>query len=237
MTRRRFIADEVSNNRAVLAGDHADHLIRVLRARIGQEFDIAAGAAVRRGRIVTIEGNRVEFELGEEVPANAAANLTLLLAIFKFDRMEWAIEKCTELGVSRIIPVIARRTDAHLAAAATKRAERWRRIALQAAEQSRRADPPKIAEPAKLKDATRLTSALRIVLSESEQQTFLRDVVSSSETASDTILAIGPEGGWADDELQLFKDAGWISASLGSTILRAETAAIAATAITIAEIG
>ena len=121
MTRRRWIADEVSGNRGALVGAHAEHLVRVLRARIGQEFDIVADAVVRRGRVVTISDNRVEFELGEEVPAESAAfQLTLLLAIFKFDRMEWAIEKCTELGVARVVPVIAGRTEKHLAAAAAK---------------------------------------------------------------------------------------------------------------------
>src|SRR5580698_345317 len=102
MTRRRWIADELSGNRAALIGEHAGHLIRVLRARVGQEFDIATGSTVRRGRIVLVADGRVEFDLGEEVPAAAALNLTLALAIFKFDRMEWAIEKCTELGVARI---------------------------------------------------------------------------------------------------------------------------------------
>ena len=65
MTRRRWIADEVSGNRAALAGDHANHLIRVLRARVGQEFDIATGAAVHRARVVSVVDGRVEFELGE----------------------------------------------------------------------------------------------------------------------------------------------------------------------------
>src|SRR5262249_42079631 len=138
MTRRRWIADEFSNNQAALTGEHADHLIRVLRARVGQEFDIAAGPAIRRGRITRISGSRIDFELGQEIPVADAPNIILLLSIFKFDRMEWAIEKCTELGVFRIIPVIARRTDAHLVSAAIKRIERWRRIALQSAEQSRR---------------------------------------------------------------------------------------------------
>src|SRR5258706_1070248 len=152
MTRRRWIADEVSSNHAVLTGDHADHLVRVLRARVGQEFDVATGAIVRRGRIVSIGNGRVEFELGEEVSAPSVPNITLLLAIFKFDRMEWAIEKCAELGVSRIVPVIARRTDAHLASAATKRVERWRKLAIQAAEQSRRSMSPEISDPVKLND-------------------------------------------------------------------------------------
>src|SRR6202161_2314083 len=164
MTRRRWIADEVSDNHAAIAGAHADHLIRVLRARVGQELDVATGAVVRRGRILSIHNDRVEFELAEEVSASSALALTLLLAVFKFDRMEWAIEKCTELGVSRIVPIIARRSDSHLSSAAAKRAERWRRIALQAAEQSRRTIPPQIADPIKLPDAVTLTASLRIVL-------------------------------------------------------------------------
>src|SRR5579864_9315275 len=126
MTRRRWIADEVSGTRAALVGTHAEHLSRVLRARIGQEFDITAGNKVRRGQITAITPDRVEFELGEEIPAQTSIRVTLVLSIFKFDRMEWAIEKCTELGAARIVPTIARRTEVHLAAAAAKRVERWR---------------------------------------------------------------------------------------------------------------
>ncbi len=170
MTRRRWIADEFSENQAALIGEHADHLIRVLRARIGQEFDIAAGPIIRRGSITHIADTRVDFELGDEIPAATTTNLTLLLSIFKFDRMEWAIEKCTELGVSRIVPVIARRTDAHLASAASKRVERWRKIAFQAAEQSRRASPPEIADPVKLKEAANCAASLKLLLAESENQ-------------------------------------------------------------------
>jgi 16S rRNA (uracil1498-N3)-methyltransferase len=240
MTRRRWIADEVSGNRAALTGEHADHLIRILRARVGQEFDIATGPVVRRGRIAAIANQRVEFDLAEELPAVVTAKITLALAVFKFDRMEWAIEKCTELGVSRIVPVIARRTDAHLAAASAKRVERWRRLALQASEQSRRATPPEIAAPLKLSDATAVPGALRIVLAESQQQplhdVLESDALESHPAESQVTLAIGPEGGWAEDELELFRGAGWVFASLGSTILRAETAAIAATAIVISQL-
>src|SRR5438105_3836320 len=116
MTRRRWIADEVLGNRAALTGAHAEHLARVLRARVGQEFDIIANGTLHHGRVAAVGDERVEFELGEMVQAPQTADLTLLMSIFKFDRMEWAIEKCTELGASRIIPVISRRTESHLAA-------------------------------------------------------------------------------------------------------------------------
>jgi 16S rRNA (uracil1498-N3)-methyltransferase len=230
MTRRRWIADEVSGNRAALTGEHADHLIRVLRVRVGQEFDIVASGVVRRGRVSDVADARVEFELGEEIRSSRSASVELLLAIFKFDRMEWAIEKCTELGVSKIVPLIARRTDAHLATASMKRVERWRRIAVQAAEQSRRTAPPEVSNPIKVREAVAAPGKIYIVLSESEQETRLRDVLFSGET-KEIALAIGPEGGWTEDELKFFRDGGWTSATLGSTILRAETAAIAATSV------
>jgi len=234
MTRRRWIADEVSGNRAALVGEHAQHLSRVLRVRVGQEFDISTGEEVRRGTVRAIDNARVEFELGEKVEASTSAPITLLLAVFKFDRMEWAIEKCTELGVAKIVPVIAVRTETHLAAAAMKRVERWRRLTLSASEQSRRVVPPEISDPVKLKSALDQNSSKRIVLTETEKGVTLPDLL-SAEIAS-IALAVGPEGGWTEAELKLFQDAGWQSASLGPTILRAETAAIAALAITAAQI-
>ncbi len=234
MTRRRWIADEVSGKHAALTGNHAEHLTRVLRARVGQEFEISIGARVHRGRITTIEKSRVEFELGDEIAAKAIPHVTVVLSIFKFDRLEWAIEKCTELGAARIVPVIALRTEANLASAASKRRERWERIALQASEQSRRTSPPEICPPMKLQEAVALPGNTRIVLAESEQTLTLKDALQSS--SGEIVLAFGPEGGWTEAEMNLFREAGWVSASLGSAILRAETAVIAVLAVTISEV-
>ena len=249
MTRRRWIADEVAGNTAVLTGEHASHLSRVLRAKAGQEFDIAVDGRVLRGTVTSVSDERVEFSLGQEQDARSGPQLTLVLSIFKFDRMEWAIEKCTEIGVSRIIPLVARRTDAHLAAAAVKRRERWERIARQASEQSRRAKPPEIEAPAKLahlEGSAGISPAsqvpMRVVLAETSADAPLRAIVetlaasqeSAQAHASDPpqlMLAIGPEGGWTDEELRWFREAGWAFASLGDTILRAETAAIVASAV------
>jgi len=236
MTRRRWIADEVAGDTAALVGDHAAHLARVLRAEVGQEFDIATGDAVRRGTITTISYDRIEFALGGVAKSSpgVAPKITLALAIFKFDRMEWALEKCTEIGIDRIIPVIARRSDAHLVAAckAGKRHERWLKIVRQATEQSRRAVPPEIADAVSLKDLGEVVSAesmTRVVLAETEEDARLGNVLQSRP--GDVALAVGPEGGWADGELAWFLDEGWVAASLGNTILRAETAAIVACAL------
>jgi 16S rRNA (uracil1498-N3)-methyltransferase len=230
MTRRRWIADEVSGGRAFLIGDHARHLAQVLRAKSGQEFDISTGVEVRRGRVVSVGPERVEFELAEVVGKVSPAVISVAISIFKFDRMEWAIEKCTELGVTRIIPTIAARTEKRLAEAASKRVERWRRIATQAAEQSRRVTAPEVAEPMNLDDVLTSETGARIVLSEAEHNLQLRNAV--PEGADSVALAFGPEGGWKDEEVTNFGKAEWVSASLGPTILRAETAVIAAVAIT-----
>ena len=254
MTRRRWIADEFSDDRAALIGPHAAHLSRTLRARVGQQFEIACGERVRTATITSVADDRVEFVLGEDVVAPSVVPITLLLAVFKFDRMEWAIEKCTELNVTTIVPMVASRTEKHLALAAGKRVERWRRIAREAAEQSRRASPPEICDPLKLKDAlischherasagegsafptalagSEVASALRIVLAESEREATLGEILRAHADATSLALAVGPEGGWTADELQLFQQSRWHAASLGNTILRAETAAIAAVAI------
>ncbi len=164
-----------------------------------------------------------------------AVPITLLLAVFKFDRMEWAIEKCTELNVTKIVPVIARRTEKHLAIGAEKRAERWRRIAREASEQSRRSSPPEITAPMKLKEAL-VHDGLRIVLAETERALLLPDILRANDTPQSLTLAVGPEGGWTADELQIFAGTQLIPCSLGETILRAETAAIAALAIARAEL-
>ena len=235
MTRRRWIADEVSGNRAALVGAHAQHLAQVLRGRVGQEFDIATGESVRRGRITSIVDGRVEFELSEIIPAASAPQLTLVLSIFKFDRMEWAIEKCVELGATRIVPVVAQRTEVHLAKAAEKRVERWQRIALQASEQSRRTLAPEISHPQTLAAVVTGAEGTRIFLAESEEQTRLKGALLAAASA-DVTLAFGPEGGWTEAELKLFRKAHWTAAFLGSSILRTETAAIAATAIALSEL-
>ncbi|MGC2195728.1 MAG: RsmE family RNA methyltransferase [Terriglobales bacterium] len=236
MTRRRWIADEFSGNHAALVGAHAEHLAVVLRARIGQRFDIATGELLRAARITSVTPQRVEFELGEELAASTLPRITLLLAIFKFDRMEWAIEKCTELGVARMIPVITRRTDVHLLRAAATRVDRWERIVRQASEQCRRSELPVVDPPLKVKDAAALTAPTRILLAESEHQLTLRDALQAHSPEDELFLAVGPEGGWTADELVVFSRAGWTAATLGNTILRAETAAIAATAVAISEL-
>ena len=237
MTRRRWAADRVEGDRASLLGDHALHLSRVLRAQVGQEYDVATPAGVRVGRIVSVQDGSVDFLLGDFLPNTfiSVPEITLVLAIFKFDRLEWAIEKSVELGVARIVPLLSARTEKHLAQAAGKRVDRWRRLAKQAAEQSRRESPAKVDDPQELDQALAETlvaaAPTRIVLAEEEKSHLLARALITAKLGGRVAMAIGPEGGWTRGELRKFEEAGWVSASLGPTILRAETAAIAALAV------
>jgi len=235
MTRRRWIADRIGGNRAWLTGSNAEHLARVLRAKPGQQFDIAAAGLLRTGTVISISPDEVEFELGEPLSSPPLPQISVFLSIFKFDRMEWAIEKLTELGVATIFPLVARRTEAHLAKAAEKRVERWRKIAHEAAQQARRIEPPQIASPRPLKSAIRSVEGARIVLSEVEESVSLK--LALRESRPPISVALGPEGGWTSEELLLFQESGWKAASLGNTILRAETAAIVAVAVVMAAKG
>ena len=236
MTRRRWIADEWNETSATLTGTQAQHLLRVLRARVGMEFDVVAGGEVRRGVVEALEADFVRFQLHERIESAASLPLTCVLSIFKFDRYEWAVEKLTELGVAAILPVIARRTEKHLAKAAEARVERWRRIAREAAQQSRRTDIPPIADPTVLeKIALPQEDATGFLLSEVEQEislwASLEQQPEKPMAPRPMRMAIGPEGGWTEQELQWFTTHKWHPVSLGPRILRAETAAIATASI------
>ncbi len=237
MTRRRWIAEHWDEATATIVGSQAEHMARVLRAQPGMEVDVVAGGHVFHAEVASVAPDEVRFNLITELEADPALPVTLVISIYKFDHMEWAIEKATELGVAAIVPVIARRTEKHLALAADKRAERWRRIAQEAAKQSRRSDIPAIQDPGPLAQRVKAAArAMRIVLAEQERSTTLRTVIEEAVAAAQNEtpaleIAIGPEGGWAPEEEALFDANGWRAASLGPRILRAETAAIASLSV------
>jgi 16S rRNA (uracil1498-N3)-methyltransferase len=239
MTRRRWIADDWDEHTASLKGEQAAHLIRVLRAQAGMECDMVAGDRVWRAVISGVSGDAVRFTLLSQVKADPALPVTVLLSIFKFDRMEWIIEKATELGAERFIPMTARRSEKHLAQAAPARVERWRRLAREAAKQSRRSDVPVVEDVIPLKSAVNIRPrqpGLSLLLAEQERSQTLHATLHATlqqPTMENPAVhfAVGPEGGWTAEEEALFTSEGWQSVSLGPRILRAETAGITAMAV------
>src|SRR6266513_3957294 len=151
-----------------MEGDAAHHLGRVLRAQAGQLYELSDGQKVWLSRIESVTHDRVQFSLLEELPAaRPSVNVTLLLAIVKFDAFEWALEKATELGVSTIVPLAAGRSEKALLRGAAKRAERWKKILLEASQQSRRVRVPVLDEVAKPESTfASPKDGLRVMLSE-----------------------------------------------------------------------
>ena len=214
-----------------MEGDAAHHLGRVLRAQTGQLYELSDGERVWLGRIESVGRDRVQFALVEELAAvQPGVDVTLLLAVVKFDAFEWAIEKATELGVSTVVPLAAERSEKALLAAAAKRAERWKKILLEASQQSRRVRVPVLGELVRSESAfASCKDGLRVMLSERATASPLRKVLESRRDTK-AILAIGPEGGWTDEEFEAAHGCGYQEASLGPLILRTETAVVTALA-------
>ncbi|MEO8098342.1 MAG: RsmE family RNA methyltransferase [Acidobacteriota bacterium] len=230
--RRRFFVDEVRNGHAHIEGDHARHLTSVLRVEAGQRYEISDNRNVFLAEIESARKNDVVFRTLEKLaPEAARVSITLFASLVKFDHFEWIIEKATELGVARIVPVIAIRTERGLEKAAEKRIERWRRIALEASQQSRRAYLPELEDAIPFGEAVKRQAGYRYVLDE-EGGAPLAGALPSTRDVEDTVaVLIGPEGGWTEAERQQFGSAGWARVSMGPLILRAETAAIAAISV------
>jgi 16S rRNA (uracil1498-N3)-methyltransferase len=235
MARRRFFVDAVHSGRAQIAGEEAHHLSRVLRVEPGQKFEISDNQNVYLAEVESARKDLVSFAIVEQIAANAPAVRTALLAsLIKFEHFEWMIEKATELGVERVIPVEAERSEKGLAAAAQKRSARWNRIAREASEQSRRARLPLIGAAVSLADALADESEYRYVLEEAGASPILSVVPEARQTADRVALLAGPEGGWTERERAEIAAAGWDAVSLGPQILRSETAAIAGLSIIVA---
>jgi 16S rRNA (uracil1498-N3)-methyltransferase len=182
--------------------------------------------------VLVAEPRQVVFRVVETMDAGTALpSIVMLAALIKFDRFEWMIEKVTELGVKAVIPVESERCDEGLFKAAAKRVERWRKIARESSQQSRRVRMPEIRDAARLAEALRTPVGMGIRLEENPGAPPLMECAKAWDRASDLGVAIGPEGGWTDGERAAMDGLGWMGASLGNTVLRAETAAIAAAAV------
>lgn len=231
MSRRRFFAPPSAFNftkRIVtLTADEARHLREVLRLKPGDEVSVFDGEGKEfRAHVVSARRELAELELGEEIATarpESPLQLTLAVALLKGEKFDLVVQKATELGVNKIVPVITRHADIKLRdeSDATKRVARWQRIALEAAKQSGRAVVPNVSLPVTL-----------VSLLDENCVLFSEKGGHGLERIENPITAIiGSEGGWSDEELDQARAAGAQIVTLGGRILRAETAAIAAAAL------
>jgi 16S rRNA (uracil1498-N3)-methyltransferase len=233
MARRRFFVPEIRGGTAELTGPDAEHLVRVLRAEVGQLYELSDNRDLYLARIEVARKSVVSFRIVEKLDTPAATvSLALVAALIKFDRFEWLVEKATELGVSLIQPFETARTEPGLALAANKRRARWEKIAREASQQSRRIHLPHIGPVTPFTEALRAEANLRLLLDEDPAAPPILERLPEQRSLTDRVaLFSGPEGGWTDNERQRAIGAGWKPCSLGTTILRAETAGIAGLAI------
>lgn len=233
MARRRFFVSEVRRGSAELTDSDAEHLVRVLRVEAGQIFELSDNRNLYLAEVESARKSAVTFRILEELPSPApAVQITVLSALIKFERFEWLLEKITELGAAVVQPIESVRTERGLAEGSHKRNNRWERLLREASEQSRRAHLPELRPVIRFDKALQTEADVRLFLDETPEATPILDVLSAQRTVQDHVaLLLGPEGGWTDEERQRAIAAGWNACGLGGTVLRAETAAIAAIAV------
>lgn len=235
MARRRVFVHSIDGDSVSVEGARAHHLHRVARLRRGELVEVSDTKRIFLAAVTRSSSSRVELEVRDELalPEPAAA-VTVGLSIFRFSRLEWVLEKATELGVSAILPIAAARSHPGLVQAAAKRHSRWCKIAEEAASQSRRPAPPRVAKPVSFAQALSEIQADPRLLLDTDSP-LMKDVMKEGApegpASPAAALLIGPEGGWTGEERQAARQAGYRAVSLGPTILRTETAAMAAIAV------
>jgi 16S rRNA (uracil1498-N3)-methyltransferase len=225
MSERFFLAAAPVGNRAVLTGDEARHLSRVLRGQPGDEVVVFAGTGVEwPARIVRVARDEVELELADPTtdPARPGPRLTLAVALPKGERQKWLVEKLTELGVDRLVPLVTTRGVAEATEAARGRLERG---VIEACKQCGRNRLLEIAVPHTIAELLAAVAAGLAIVADPHAPPL--DAATVRAGGRDIVGLIGPEGGFTDAEIAAAEHAGAIRVGLGPHILRVETAAIA----------
>lgn len=224
MSERFFVEQPVQGSHARLTDGEAQHVVKVMRARIGDEVVAFDGSGAEfLTKIASITRQAVELDVVErrEIDRELPRPVTMAVALPKGDRQQWLVEKLTELGVTRLVPVVCQRSVAQPVESALARLERW---VVEASKQCGRNRLMEIAAPQPwLRYAAQTSAALRLIAhpGPSAASSVLRS------STPEIIAAIGPEGGWTEEEVAAGLAAGWQAVSLGPRILRVETAAIA----------
>jgi 16S rRNA (uracil1498-N3)-methyltransferase len=232
---RIFVPPErLDGDRVTLTGEPHKHLAKVLRLQEGDDVLVFDGRGREiEARVVSVGARAIELALGMRRAIELApVRITLLQAVPRGERMDLLVQKTTELGVAAIVPVLARRSVARPPAG---RARRWQTIASEAARQSGRADVPVVAEVVELDAALSAATGMKLLLWEEERGTSLKGAL--GQVPREVALLVGPEGGWAPEEVEAARRAGFVAVGLGPRVLRVETAAIVAVTLVQAAAG
>ena len=223
---RFFLDPEAWDARPVLRGDEAKHCSRVMRLRAGDRIVVFDGRGRGAGaEIVSVARDEVEVRLGEvRHEARPPVEVVLNVAVLKGKAMEWLVQKATEVGAAAIQPVLTERV---VASPDEGKADKWRRVALEACKQCGRFGMPELREPKRLEEICRQpVEGTRLIAALAPDVKPLRDALAAADGAGRIDILIGPEGDFTAAELELATDAGFQPVGLGPFVLRAETAAL-----------
>ncbi len=243
---RRFYIDTIrpDNGNCVIQGSEARHMSKVLRMKPGDRLILMDSHGLRYiSRIESGSSRQVRVLLEEPLPAPPLRpwKITLCQAVSKSQAMDYVIQKTSELGVDRIVPFISDRSVVRLEPhRLPNKMRHWNEIAISSAKQCGRAIPAKIEAPLPFSDLMKeggQRQTAKVILWEAEESVGLSRVLKGAPAAGEFVAVIGPEGGFTGDEIAMAKQAGFVSVSLGSRILRSETAATALVAIAQYELG
>lgn len=239
--RRRFFVDAkvLGDSSVKLTGDLAHRLARVLRLHRDDEVLLTAGGAMEyRVRLQTVSPSGITgIVVGEHpTPKEATVSVNVYLSLLRPNRFDFALEKCTEIGVTRFVPVINARSQLHDEAKAA-RADRWRRVVVEAAEQCGRGHLPTVDAPMPFNKAISSAPGLKVVPWEEEREQRLGPYIRKlKERPGEVSIFIGPEGGYTSEEVALVNAYDAVLVTLGRRVMRAETAATVASAIVLHEL-
>ena len=234
----RFFAPpaQISASRITLDASESHHLVRVLRLGVGTRVRVFDGAAREyECEVASAQKGAVELSVLEEITTRVESPLRIVLAqaLIKGDKFDWIIQKSTELGVTRVTPLATEHGDVHrIEGRAAQRLTRWQRISLEALKQCGRRRLVEIGEPMSWSDyCSRDESALRLFFCERGGRGIDRVAIGHSTPLESVSIAIGPEGGWSEQEINFAVEHGFVPVLVGPRILRTETAAVVAVAL------
>ena len=236
---RRFFCETITQGTATITGDDAHHISRVLRMKAGDALSLCDGAGNEYDAVITsISQDAVSCTVGERHASEAESpvRVTLFQCLPKTGKMELIVQKCTELGVFAVAPVVSARCVVVPGKDYDKKRERYNRVALEAAKQSRRGMIPSVLPLVELKKIDVQSFDLFLVAYEDETAVSLKQALRGANAPASIALLIGPEGGLEEGEVASLVAAGAKSVSLGKRILRTETAGMAMLAQTLYEV-
>ena len=225
---QRYFVKNIQEDKVILGTEDSYHIKRVMRMKIGDKIEIVYQEKVYLGQIEALD-DQVQAKLIEELASSKQhiRPITLAQALVKEQKIDYILQKATELGVTEIIPFCAERSIVKADKQDEKRKIRWEKIVKEASEQSKRTDLVKIHSILSLRELSQLDNYdVKIICSVSEKEKNLKKLLSNIPNSATMLFVIGPEGGLSDQEEQTLMDSGFHRVSLGDTVLRTETAGL-----------